>query len=147
MHTETVTRYVIAPSPAMGDVIDMMSTSYAAERQHNRKMLLNVLRNIRYFVRQSLPLPGTWDEETVCELNSNFHQLILRRSEEDSKIAEWTKGKEYSSPAIQNEIIKVMALGVLKQISSNIQNALVYTMMVDESSDVSNKEQVVVCNR
>ena len=140
-------RYVIAPSPAMGDVIDMMSTSYAAERQHNRKMLLNVLRNIRYLVRQSLPLRGTWDEETGCELNSNFQQLMLLRSEEDSKIAEWIKGKEYSSPVIQNEIIEVMTLGVLKQISSNFQNALVCTMMADESSDVSNKKQVVVCIR
>ena len=72
---------------------------------------------------------------------------MLLRSEEHSKIAEWIKGKEYSSPAIQNEIIEVMALGVVKQISSNIQNALVYTMMADGSSDVSNKEQVVVCIR
>ena len=102
MHKEAVMRYVIAPSPAMGDVIDMMSTSYAAERQHNRKMLLNVLCNIQYLVWQSLPLRGTWDEETGCELNSNFHQLMLLRSEEYSKIAAWIKGKEYSSPAIQN---------------------------------------------
>ena len=72
---------------------------------------------------------------------------MLLRTEEDSKIAEWIKGKEYSCPVIQNEIVEVMALGVLKQISSNIQNALVYTMMADESSDVSNKEQVVVCIR
>ena len=63
MHKEAVMRYVIAPLPATGDVIDMMSTSYVAERQHNRKMLLNVLRSIRYLVRQSLPLLGTWDEE------------------------------------------------------------------------------------
>ena len=111
-------------------------------------MLLNVLRNIGYLVRQSLPLRGTWDYgETGCELNSNFQQLMLLRWEEDSEIAEWIKGKEYSNPAIQTEIIEVMALGVLKQISSNIQNALVYTMMADESSDVSNKEQVVVCIR
>ena len=147
MHKEAVMRYVIAPSPAMGDVIDMMSTSYSAERQHNCKMLVNVLRNIRYLVRQSLSLHGTWDEETGCELNSNFHQLVLLRLEEDSKIAEWIKGKEYSSPVIQNEIVEVMALEVLKQISSNIQNALAYTKMADESSDVSNKEQVVVCIR
>ena len=80
MQKEAVMRYVIAPSPAMGDVTDMISTSYAAERQHNRKMLLNVLRNIRYLVRQSLPIRGTWDEETGCELNSNFHQLMLLRS-------------------------------------------------------------------
>ena len=147
MHKEAVIRYIVAPSPAMGDVIDMMSTSYAAERQHNRKMLLNVLRNIRYLARQSLPLRGTWDEETGCELNSNFHQLMLLRSEEDSKIAEWIESKEYSSPSIQNEIIEVMALGVLKEISANIQNASVYTIMADESADVSNKEQVVVCIR
>ena len=69
-------------------------------------MLLNVLRNIGYLVRQSLPLRGTWDYgETGYELNSNFQQLMLLRWEEDSKIAEWIKGKEYSNPAIQTEII------------------------------------------
>ena len=49
------------------------------------------------------------------------------------------------SPKIPNEMIEVLALGVLREISANIQNASIYTILADESADVSNKEQVVVC--
>ena len=38
-------------------------------------------------------------------------------------------------------------MGVLREISQNIQNAVIYTILADESADVSNKEQVVVCIR
>ena len=51
------------------------------------------------------------------------------------------------SPQIQNEMIEVLALGVLREISQNIQDAVMYTIMADETADVSNKEQVVVCIR
>ena len=147
IHREAVTRYIVAPSQAMGDIIEMHSTLYASERQHNRKMLLKVIGNIRYLARQSLPIHGSWDEKAGVELNSNFHQLKLLRAEEDSEILDWLKKKQFMSPKIQNEMIDVLALGVLREISANIQNASIYTILADESADVSNKEQVVVCIR
>ena len=40
-----------------------------------------------------------------------------------------------------------MALGILRDIISNIQSAKFYTIMVDETGDVSNVEQLVICLR
>ena len=40
-----------------------------------------------------------------------------------------------------------MALGMMGQISANIQNAKFFTIMADETTDVSNKEQLVICIR
>ena len=40
-----------------------------------------------------------------------------------------------------------MALRVLREIAQNIQNALIYTIMADETADVSNKEHLVLCIR
>ena len=40
-----------------------------------------------------------------------------------------------------------MALGVMRQISANIQNATFFTIMADETADVSDKKQLVVCVR
>ena len=48
---------------------------------------------------------------------------------------------------LQNEMIEVLALGVLREISQNIQDAVMYTIIADETADVCNKEQVVVCIR
>ena len=44
-------------------------------------------------------------------------------------------------------MIEVMALGILKEVSENIQNAKFFTIMADETADVANKEQVVICFR
>ena len=46
-------------------------------------MLLKDISNIRYLARQSLPIRGSWDEKAGVELNSNFHQLMVLRAEED----------------------------------------------------------------
>ena len=48
---------------------------------------------------------------------------------------------------MQNDMVKVMALRILRKISTIIQATPFYTIMVDETADVSNKEQVVVCIR
>ena len=71
-HKEAVTRYVIAQSTAMGNAAEMLSEPYEKERATSRKMLLQILSNIRYLARQSLPMRGNWNEETKAEEDSNF---------------------------------------------------------------------------
>ena len=71
----------------------------------------------------------------------------MLRGEKDRYLIKWLDIKQhtYTSPEIQNEMIEVFALGILKNISTKIQQAEFYTLMADETADVSNKEQVVVC--
>ena len=38
-----------------------------------------------------------------------------------------------------------MALRILREIVSNTQSSVFYTIMADETADVSNKEQLVIC--
>ena len=45
---------------------------------------------------------------------------------------------------MQNEMLKVMALKVLKDVASYLQNATFFTIMVDETVDSSNLEQAVL---
>ena len=40
-----------------------------------------------------------------------------------------------------------MALRILREIAKQIQNAVFFTIMADETADVSNSEQLVVCIR
>lgn len=48
---------------------------------------------------------------------------------------------------MQNEILKVMAHQVLREVTDAIRLAPFFSLMVDETTDVSNKEQVVLCCR
>ena len=82
-----------------------------------------LLSNVRYLARQSLPLRGNWDESSKAEENSNFHQLIKLRSQQDPEILEWLqrKSNKYTSTEIQNEMLEAMASGLLREISANIK--------------------------
>jgi len=105
---------------------------------------LKVLSNIRFLACQGLPLRGDGNEA-----ESNFLQLFRLRGEDDPKVLDWLKKKtnKYTSPEIQNEILKLMALQVLREVAANLHSTTFYTIMVDETTDVSNDEQVVLCLR
>ena len=101
------------------------------------------MRNICFLARQGLALRGSIEED------SNFIQLLKLEGEVDSWIEKWLKKKseKYTHPEIQNECLQLMSLTILREISKNIQNSVYYTIMVDEVTDSSNKEQFVVCLR
>ena len=148
-HKEAVARYISTPAEAIGDVGELLCNQHAEEKMKSRKVLLAILGNIRYLARQALPLRGNWSIETGSEENSNFYQLLKLRAEGNSEILDWLRRKDdkYTSPVIQNEILEAIALCMLRKISENIQNATFFTIMADETADISNKEQLVVCIR
>lgn len=57
------------------------------------------------------------------------------------------KTDKYMSSDIQNECLQIMALSILRQISTSIVCNGFFTIMADECTDISNKEQFVVCIR
>ena len=66
------------------------------------------------------------------------------------KVLEWMtkrKSNKYTSAEIQNEVLKVMAIQLLETVAKNIQSSSFYTVMVDETTDCANHEQVVICLR
>ena len=97
------------------------------------------------FFTFGLPLRGCHGDET----DSNFIQLLKLRSEDDKQIVDWMKRKtdKYTAPDIQNEILKVMSHSILRQIANILQSAKFLTVLIDETTDISNKEQVVICFR
>ena len=76
-------------------------------------------------------------------------QLLKLRGEDDSRVLDWLKRKteKYTSPEMQNEMINVMAHPVLRQIALSTHSSPFYTVVVDETTNVSNQEQVVFCIR
>ena len=126
------------------DVGEMLSSQLARERMEQRKCLLKLLSNARFLARQGLAFHGDGEE-----LDSYFTQLIYLRSEDNAKLVEWMKQKsdKYTSADIQNEMLKVMALRVLREIAESLQSTSFFTVMADETTDISNVEQVVICLR
>ena len=112
-HKEAVLKMVTLPSTTM-DVVESLSAQHQREKLERRQCFLKVLSNIKFLARQGLPLRGHGDES-----DSNFLQLLKLRGEDDKRIATWLdkKSDKYTAPDIQNEILKVMALQVLREVA------------------------------
>ena len=102
------------------------------------------MQNIAFLAHQGLPLRGDGSED-----NSNYIQLLNLRAIDDPRITEWLhkRSDKYTSPAIQNEILKIMALKIVCKIAVSLQGSDFFTIMADKTTDASNKEQVVICMR
>jgi len=126
------------------DVGELLDSSHASEKAENRKIFSTILRAVTFLARQGLPLRGDKDEQ-----NSNFNQVLLLEAKENASLSNWLRRQQYkyTSKDIQNDILKLMAAEVLDNISTNIQQADFFTVMADESTDASNKEQVVLVIR
>ena len=98
----------------------------------------------RFLARQGIALRGDGNEN-----DSNFIQLLKLRGLDDPRVEAWLQRKtnKHISHDIQNELLKVMALSVLREIASSIANASFFCIMSDECTDSSNKEQLVICIR
>ena len=98
---------------------------------------MEILSSIRYLARRRLPLRSHNDSE------SNFRQL------DDPNFQEWLhkETNRFTSSAIQNEILKDMAMHILRPIVKNIKKSSYYSIMADETTDIINKEQFVICIR
>ena len=71
------------------------------------------------------------------------------RGKDDSNIELWIQKKtdKYTSHDIQNEILDLMAISVLREIVDQIKQAGFYSLLADECTDIANKEQLTICLR
>lgn len=110
------------------DVGKMLSLHHSQQKRVNQKCLLKIL---------ALAVHGDDDADL---------QLMKLHARDDPHLTEWLeKTNKYVSHDIQNELLKVMALSVLWDISCSIHESSYYSIMCDECTNVSNNEQLVVC--
>ena len=57
------------------------------------------------------------------------------------------KINKYTCADMQNKILKVMTFKILREIAENIKNSGFFSVMADETTDKSNREQVVIVIR
>lgn len=140
-HREAINVSEIAERNA--NLPEMFDSKLTYEKFDNRQAFLEILESIRYLGRQGLPLRGHDDSQ------GNFMQLMMSKARNNSKLRAWLEKKKekYTDHHIQNEILKIMALSILRDIAKNIESGVYYTIMADEVTDAANHEQFVLCLR
>ena len=125
------------------DVGELLSKAHKKEKETARDMLRIILFTVRYLARQDLALQCDNDAE------SNLIQLLHLRAEDNPQLISWLtrSQKKYTFHENQNEMLEIMGLSVLRKILHCIHGSPFLTIMVDETTDISNKEQLTLVVR
>ena len=122
-----------------------LSKAYQEKVKRNTQALLSIIKTVILCGRQNLPLRGSTDA------SATFNALIEFRAETDNPLAihlrNASKNATYVSHRIQNELIELCGNEIVTHIVEKAKEATYFSVLVDETADVSKKEQVAVCVR
>ena len=140
MHQEAVMK-LAATNTSTGIDVQLSTQLESEQKYHRHHMLMKLLRTIKFLARQGLPFRGH-REDIETTPDGNFLQLLLFQAEECPELDSWIRRKEYISPDIVTEIIMMMGNTILRSILNDIKNAMWYSIIADEATDVSHHEQL-----
>ena len=115
---------------ACSDISALLSVKFNEARLVNRQNLLKTLSNVKFLARQALPLRGHGSGE-----DSKFTQIYILREEYNQRLKAWRTEKKinkYVHSTIQNEMMQIIALRVLREVAQNIPDVDFYWIMCDE---------------
>ena len=126
------------------------SASNAIWIERNGKYLLRIVDATLFLSVQGLAFRGN-DESETSHNRGNFRELISLLKAVDSEFGqrcnEMPSNSKYFSPIIQNELIDIAARQVRRAICAEAVESGVIAVMVDDSKDISHKEQMSFCIR
>ncbi|XP_031781362.1 zinc finger MYM-type protein 1-like [Nasonia vitripennis] len=124
-------------------ITEHLSTAKRKEMMENRTALNKIFSTIMLLAKQGLAFRGHEDKY------SNLHQLLLLRCEDVPELKTWMarSGHKWLHHEVVNEIIALMANEIRKLILNKIMLAKYYSIMIDETSDITRVEQVSICIR
>jgi len=130
-----------------GSVLQMQSEAYAKQVSENRHYIKTVAEVLLLTVTQNIAQRGH-REHNLCAGDNpgNFRrifELVVRHdSTLSSRFSDGSRVTRYTSKDIQNEIISTMADMVREQILEEVKESVYFSVLVDETKDVSKKEQL-----
>lgn len=80
-------------------------------------------------------------------MNGNLMQLLLFQAKGNSALQNFISDKHYLSNEIINEMIKLMSRTFLQQLLVDIRKDGWFSLIADETTDVSHKEQLCIAIR
>ena len=122
---------------------ELLSSIHKNEKEEARNVLKTIVSSVRFLARQSLALRGHDEEQ------SNLVQLLHLRAEDNPVLSKWLERtwRKFTSHKNQNELLEAMSQSILRTLLGDIKNSPFLTIMADETTDVSNKEQLTLVIR
>ena len=116
-----------------------LGAHHLEEQRQARQSLLKIITSMQFIAQQGLAVRGK--EAT----DGNFVKLLELRSDDDDVLKRWlTRTTSYTSVTVQNEILRIMAHMVLRDICNDIRY---FAVIVDGTQDIQGVEQESICVR
>lgn len=146
----------LAASNPERSVAGQLNAEFSKQQSKNRALLRPVIDVIRHCIVNGIPLRGHRDDnESTLSTEScgkgNFKETLalVARFHPDlaSHIANGPKNAKYDSKTTQNELINICADLVIKEIVAEVKKATYFSIIADETADISQQEQLAVVLR
>ncbi|XP_017461065.1 PREDICTED: 52 kDa repressor of the inhibitor of the protein kinase-like, partial [Rhagoletis zephyria] len=139
------------------DILSQLDIQRANEKEENRAALRPIIETVLFCGEQELPLRGDNDSgafslERPEKKDGKFRALLRFRINSGDKelkkhITNSAKNATYLSPQMQNEIIQTASDIVTEKIINKVYNTDCFSILGDETMDVSGTEQLSICLR
>jgi hypothetical protein len=114
-----------------------------------RVALNKIFETVQFIAQEGLPFRSSYDS-AKNEEKSKFIHLLNLRAHDIPELRSWlssTSMKKYTHHDIIEEILKMLRNAVSDKILQQIRAAKYYSILIDETSDISRLEQVSICIR
>jgi hypothetical protein len=156
-NVSTVHRYAMAAwaefkirRDAGSRICNALDEGHSKAVRENREYMKAIVEALRYTACQGIALRGHREGEESSN-RGNFLEFLHSVSKFNTtvaqKMANCAQNAKYTHHTVQDEVIALMAKMLRDQISSDVRDAGMFALLVDESRDVSKKEQVSVVVR
>ena len=135
----------------MLSISEQLSDIHRNTVELNRQKLRSIIKTVVLCGKQNMALRGHRNDSSHLEESSgnpgNFQALLNFRVEAGDKVlanhfANGPRNATYHSKTIQNDIIEVLGTYIQDKIVAEINEAGAFSLLADEASDSSNKEQL-----
>ena len=128
------------------DVASMMAREGRIQQIHTKKGILSIIDVLIALGKRGIAFRGNWDKITKTE-DGNFSFFVNWKSQFDGDLREHlhkaARNAKYTSPVVQNTIISLCETAIREKVLSMFSSY--WSLMADETEDVSNMEQVSIC--
>ncbi|XP_018369527.1 PREDICTED: 52 kDa repressor of the inhibitor of the protein kinase-like [Trachymyrmex cornetzi] len=139
------------------DIVNQISTQRMAQIMENRDRLRPIIKTIIFCGRQNIPLRGhrddgqffstNTDKSVVSAPEGNFRALLKFRIDAGDTVlqhhlATASSNVTYISKTVQNELIDICKEKIQENILQNVKNAKFFSLLFDETTDISHTEQL-----
>ena len=146
IHKNTWTMWMEAKSQPCS-VAAQLDSAYRQQVKKNREYLKCIIETLVFLAKHNIAIRGH-DESLQSVNRGNFLDLLDLRSKDNPLLQEYLKKNyPYSSPSFQNELIDIIGNQIRSKIIERCHSSKFFSIIVDETTDISHVEQVSVVIR